>query len=62
MYNLKILILAKACVLAQAHYKSVALGHWRVQYLKKQRINNILNLINCLFTYINSTHHRLASC
>ena len=37
--DLDILILAKAHVPAEARYESVALGHWRLQHLKEQRIN-----------------------
>ena len=44
-------MLARAHVPAEAHYESVALGHWRVQHLKERRINNTLNLIHCLFPY-----------
>ena len=64
-FHLDVLTLAKACVPATAHYVLVALGHWQVQHIKKRRINNTLNLINCLFTYyieLKAKHRWLASC
>ena len=62
---LEYITLARAHVLAKACYELVALGHRQVQHLPEQRINNIPNLTNHLFTYyieLEVKHRWLASC